>query len=69
MGHYDSCYEYDEKREEFRNYVRAYYDIYDQKNALENKLAELNPHIQNMLDKGFSYVIDEVILERQRKNV
>lgn len=69
MGHCDSCYGYDEKREEFRNYVRAYYDIYDQKIALENKLAELNPHIQNMLDKGFSYVIDEVILERQRKGV
>lgn len=67
MGHYDSAYEYDIKREDFRKYVHEYYDIYDKKNALANKLAELNPHIQNMLDKGFGYVIDEVILERQRR--
>lgn len=66
MGHYSSCYEYDDKVEEFTRYVHNFYDVYDKIQILQAELDRLNPHIQDMLDQGFGYVVDEVITSRQK---
>lgn len=57
------------EEQDFYNYCINYYSIYDKMVELKNELDRLNPHIQNMLDKGYSHIIDKVVSDIQKGNV